>query len=100
MKKNSLHNAALSSHEGLRENGNNQSETIRLNSTVEFFDLAYKRDHRIKIVLPDLADVKNGFISVFAPLSAALLGYRQGDTVKVTTNGRLRELRLKLVENL
>jgi regulator of nucleoside diphosphate kinase len=55
--------------------------TVKMNSEVEVLDMSTGRKISFKLVLPDIADVKTRRISVFAPLSVAMLGYRENDTV-------------------
>lgn len=57
-------------------------KTIRLNSYVEVEDVFSKKLLKVTIVLPDVVDLKQCRISVFAPLSVALLGYKEGDTIR------------------
>src|SRR5688572_3497146 len=52
------------------------SEVVRLNSEVEVQDMSSGRKIGFRLVLPDQTDVKQRRISVFAPLSAAILGFR------------------------
>jgi regulator of nucleoside diphosphate kinase len=56
-------------------------KTIRLNSYVEVEDIKLQKVLKIRIVLPDCVDLKLCHISVFAPLSVALLGYREKDII-------------------
>lgn len=55
--------------------------TIRLNSFIEVRDIATKKNIKMQIVLPDCADLKDRRISVFAPISVALIGFRESDTI-------------------
>ena len=74
-------------------------ETIALNSLVEVCHLDSKEKLSIKIVLPDAVDLKNRWISVFAPLSAALIGRRKGEVVKWNMGGVEREVKVIDVMN-
>ena len=58
---------------------------IRLNSYVEVQDLAHGKTIKLKIVLPDCVDLRNQQISVFSPLSVALIGYKENDLIPWTT---------------
>lgn len=55
---------------------------IRLNSWVEVQEMANGQKVKIKIVMPDCVDLKNRMISVFSPLSVALIGYKENDTIR------------------
>lgn len=57
------------------------SRTVRLNSYVDILDMTTKKNIRMQIVLPDFADLKERRISVFAPISVALLGFKERDTI-------------------
>lgn len=58
---------------------------IRLNSYVEVQDMVHGKKIKLKIVLPDCVDLKNQQISVFSPLSVALIGYKENDLIPWTT---------------
>lgn len=58
---------------------------IRLNSNVEVQEMANGKKIRLKIVMPDCVDLKNHRISVFSPLSVALIGYKENDMIPWTT---------------
>lgn len=74
-------------------------KTVRLNSIVEVADLTLNKILKVQIVLPDCVDVKERRISVFAPLAAALLGYREEDQVSWQIAGRNGELKILKVLN-
>lgn len=54
---------------------------IQINSQVEIQDIKTGQKLKIRIVLPKESDVKEGKISVFAPLSIALIGFSKNDEV-------------------
>lgn len=56
-------------------------QTVRLNSIVEVRDISSKKDLKIQIVMPDFADSRERRISVFAPISKALMGFKETDTI-------------------
>lgn len=58
---------------------------IRLNSYVEVQDMAQGKKIKLKIVLPDCVDLRNHQISVFSPLSVALIGFKENDLIPWTT---------------
>lgn len=57
-------------------------DAIRLNSEVKIIEQGQDKDITLKLVMPASADIHKNMISVFAPLSAALIGYRQGDVIE------------------
>lgn len=56
-----------------------------------------------KLVLPKDADIKQQKVSIFAPISIALLGYQTGDLIKWEMPDGIREFKIisvrKLAEN-
>lgn len=60
-------------------------QTVSLNSFVEIKDVTSNKNMRMQIVLPDFVDVKERRISVFAPISVALMGFKETDTINWKT---------------
>lgn len=56
-------------------------DIVRIDSIVGIKDLETKRDMKITIVLPQMADIKQRKISVLAPIGTALIGFRKGQEV-------------------
>jgi regulator of nucleoside diphosphate kinase len=56
-------------------------DVITMNSTVRLRDLDSGDEMTYTIVFPDQADVRQGKISILAPIGTALIGYRVGDTL-------------------
>jgi regulator of nucleoside diphosphate kinase len=56
--------------------------TIRLNSLVSVKETLSGKVTDFRIVMPIDADIKQKKISILAPLGAALIGFRKGDTVE------------------
>jgi regulator of nucleoside diphosphate kinase len=56
-------------------------DIVCLRSEVEFKDIVSGQHYNFRIVSPSEANIKEGKISVFAPLAIALLGNRQGARV-------------------
>lgn len=54
-----------------------KNNIVSLNSTVEFIDASMNKPVRIKIVLPEEADLGKRKVSVLAPISIALIGFRE-----------------------
>ncbi|HEY8402754.1 MAG TPA: GreA/GreB family elongation factor [Cytophagaceae bacterium] len=57
-------------------------DAIRLSSEVQLMETEQKASMTIKLVMPKDVDIKSNKISIFAPLGAALIGYRKGDTIE------------------
>jgi len=75
------------------------TNTVRLNSTLEVEDLSQMKVTHLKIVLPDEADVNRRYISVFAPLSVLLLGHREGDIISWQSGTNTKEFRIVRIQN-
>lgn len=54
---------------------------IRINSEVEFEEVKSKKVMKFKIVLPEFSNLKEGKISILAPLGTALIGFSQHDSI-------------------
>ena len=75
------------------------TKTVRLNSYVEVPDLTLNKIVKVTIVLPAEVNLKQQRISVFSPLSAALLGYREDDQITWKLADRLTDLKILKVVN-
>lgn len=54
---------------------------IRINSYAVIEDLNSKQQMKIQIVMPSLSNLKEGKVSVLAPLSVAIIGFKENDEV-------------------
>lgn len=72
-------------------------DVVTLESTVRFEDLASGEVEEYTITFPDRSDLERKRISVLAPIGTALLGCRVGDSVKWSTPGGIRELKVRRV---
>lgn len=105
---------------GLRSNGRRDSENLRLlqeelrrarlvesrnvaddvvtmHSCVRIADPDDEEPREITLVFPEEADPDDGRISVVAPIGAAILGYKAGETVQFATPGGVRKLHIEEV---
>ena len=57
-------------------------DVVRLNSTVRIKPADKDHVMELMIVLPDKADLKKRKISIMSPIGTALIGFRQGESVK------------------
>jgi regulator of nucleoside diphosphate kinase len=57
-------------------------DVVRLNSTVKVKAIDKGTILELVLVTPDKADIRNGRISVMAPIGTALIGFRKGAEVK------------------
>jgi regulator of nucleoside diphosphate kinase len=72
---------------------------IRINSYVTIEDVKTKKQMKIQIVLPSLSDVKEGKISILAPLSVAIIGFKENDEVDWELPAGMKTLKIITVEN-
>jgi len=75
------------------------SNTIRINSTVRVLDVQSGRENQFQIVMPGEADMKQKKISVLTQMSAALIGFREGDEVVWKMPAGLKTLKVLEVRN-
>ena len=68
--------------------------TVRLNSLVVLWHSILRKVVKIRIVLPGEADLKQKNISVFAPISMAIFGSRENDSIHMNIGGFKKELKI------
>ena len=56
-------------------------DVITMNSVVRVKYLTTHKEFIIQLVYPEDANIKENKVSIFAPIGAALLGYKKGDTI-------------------
>ena len=83
----------------ISKEGELDSSVIRINSFVTIEDVKAKKQMKIQIVLPSAADVKEGKISILAPLSVAIIGFKQNDEVDWELPAGIKTLRIVAVSN-
>lgn len=70
-------------------------DVVTMGSTVTFEDEKTGEQRRIDLVYPAEADAGSGRISVLAPVGAALVGLREGETIEwPVPGGAVRRLRV------
>lgn len=72
---------------------------IRINSHVTIEDVKAKKQMKIQIVLPSASDVKLGKISILAPLSVAIIGFKENDEVDWELPAGIKTLKIIAVDN-
>lgn len=75
-------------------------ETIGINSEVSILDVKSGNTMQFKITLPSLANMKEKRVSIFAPISIALLGFKKGDLIEWQMPGGIKQLKVKKVVNI
>ena len=73
------------------------ADVVTMNSTVRLTDLELGDSDVYTLVYPDAADVKQGRLSVLAPVGTAILGYRVGDTVRWPVPNGVAHIKLEEV---
>ncbi len=73
-------------------------DRVRFGATVLLTNLDTEEENKYQIVGADEADLKNGTISVSAPLSRALIGKSTGDEVVVNLPGGTRRYEIGSIE--
>jgi len=72
---------------------------VRINSYVTIEDVKAKKQMKIQIVLPSSSDVKEGKISILAPLSVAIIGFKENDEVDWELPAGIKTLKIIAVNN-
>lgn len=72
---------------------------IRINSHVTIEDVKANKQMKIQIVLPSLANVTERKISILAPLSVAIIGFKENDQVDWELPAGIKTLKIIKVEN-
>lgn len=75
------------------------SSVIRINSLVTIEDVKANKQMKIQIVLPSAADVKQSKISILAPLSVAIIGFKENDQVDWELPAGIKTLKIIAVDN-
>lgn len=57
------------------------NEIVSMNSEVTFLDLDTGKEHQMTLVYPHEANMETGRISILAPVGAALIGLRVGQSI-------------------
>lgn len=85
---------AIISEESILDNS-----IIRINSHVTIEDVKANKQMKIQIVLPSLANVKERKISILAPLSVAIIGFKENDQVDWELPSGIKTLKIIEVNN-
>lgn len=81
---------------------NNQAfpaHAIGVHSKVLIRDLDTDLEKSFKLVWPSGADVKKGYVSIISPMGAALLGFREGESISWKMPGGLKRFLIVSVDN-
>lgn len=72
---------------------------VGINSEVSIHEVTSGKKMNFKITLPSFANLKEKKVSIFAPISIALLGFRKGDLIEWNMPGGLKKLKITNVKN-
>lgn len=72
---------------------------IRINSHVTIEDVKSNKQMKVQIVLPSLANVQDRKISILAPLSVAIIGFKENDQVDWELPSGIKTLKIIEVNN-
>lgn len=74
--------------------------TVRMQSVIYYRDAANDTVHRVRLVYPNEADSRRGFVSVLTPIGAALIGLSTGQTIEWRDRrGSLRALTVLAIQD-
>ena len=73
------------------------SEFVTMNSMIEVTDLDTDKLMILKLVYPNDADFKKGYISILSPLGSALLGYKAGDAISFEVPKGIKKIRINKI---
>jgi regulator of nucleoside diphosphate kinase len=72
---------------------------IRMNSHVTVEDIKTKQQMNIQIVMPSQSNIKEGKVSILAPLSVAIIGFKENDEVEWQLPAGIKNLKIIAVTN-
>ena len=76
-----------------------EKNIVSLGSVVEYKDDTINQPIRMQIVLPEQADLSKRKLSVFAPISVALIGFRESDIFRWKMPSGIKTLKILKVVN-
>ncbi len=72
-------------------------DVVTMRSVVRLVDLDTKKEEEYRLVYPHEADIREGKISVLAPVGTAIIGAREGETIEWNVPNGIRRLKIKKV---
>ncbi|MFB3388793.1 GreA/GreB family elongation factor [Flavobacterium sp. LAR06] len=75
------------------------SSIIRIGSHVTIEDVKANKQMKVQIVLPSLANVTKRKISILAPLSVAIIGFKENDQVDWELPAGIKTLKIIAIDN-
>jgi regulator of nucleoside diphosphate kinase len=72
---------------------------IRINSEVKFIDVETKQEFNYQLVMPAQANMRDGKLSIYAPIGIAFFGYGVGAEIKWEMPTGMKTFKVISVEN-
>lgn len=72
---------------------------VRMNSQVTIEDVNTKQQMKVQIVMPSQSNLKEGKVSILAPLSVAIIGFKENDEVEWQLPSGIKTLKVISVTN-
>ena len=83
----------------IKKEGVLDASIIRMNSNVTVEDIKTKQQMNIQIVMPSQSNIKDGKVSILAPLSVAIIGFKENDEVEWQLPAGIKNLKIINVTN-
>ena len=83
----------------IKKEGVLDESIIRMNSHVTVEDIKTKQQLNIQIVMPSQSNIKDGKVSILAPLSVAIIGFKENDEVEWQLPAGIKNLKIINVTN-
>ena len=72
---------------------------VRMKSKVTVEDLTTKQQMKIQIVMPSQSNIKEGKVSILAPICVAIFGFKENDEVEWQLPSGIKTLKIIAVAN-
>lgn len=72
---------------------------VRMKSKVTVEDLTTKQQMKIQIVMPSQSNIKEGKVSILAPICVAIIGFKENDEVEWQLPAGIKNLKIITVIN-
>ena len=72
---------------------------VRMNSQVTIEDIKSKQQMKVQIVMPSQSNLKEGKVSILAPLCVAIIGFKENEEVEWQLPSGIKTLKIISVSN-
>ncbi|WP_326937154.1 GreA/GreB family elongation factor [Flavobacterium sp. PL11] len=83
----------------INKDGTVDQSIIRMNSKVTIEDVNSKQQMKVQIVMPSQANLKEGKVSILAPVCVAIIGFTENDEVEWQLPSGIKNLKIISVDN-